>query len=217
MTKELVPLTPLNSSLARKLTDSNLPAAIKAAGHASAFAYEEFLFGQIRNKHTRRAYTHAVHHFLAWVDQNQASLPQISPKDVSDYFETLALAIPSKKPGRWGRHPASLARSTCSVLPPIFSACSAGHQLQRQMQCPGTRAPDARTPVLPTGGVRSIVEAMLTGSSLSAEMGPAHRSSIPSLDLTSCPMRADQRAQPRRKGYVHGITRAAHAAASRRS
>ena len=97
MNDELLPALPGGLAPARKLSESDLPAAIKAAGHASAFAYEEFLFGQIRNKHSRRAYTHAVKRFLAWVHQHELSLPQVTPKDVSDYFETLEMAIPSKK------------------------------------------------------------------------------------------------------------------------
>jgi len=97
MNDELLPVASFAQTPARKLSESDLPAAIKTAGHASAFAYEEFLFGQIRNKHTRRAYTHAIKRFLDWVHQYKLSLPQVTPKDVSDYFETLEIAIPSKK------------------------------------------------------------------------------------------------------------------------
>jgi site-specific recombinase XerD len=97
MNDERLPALPVNLAPARKLSDSDLPAAIKAAGYASAFAYEEFLFGKIRNPHTRRAYTHAVKRFLAWIHKHALSLPQVTPKDVSDYFETLDMAIPSKK------------------------------------------------------------------------------------------------------------------------
>ena len=83
---------------ARRLADADLPKVIKVAGPGSAFAYEEFLFGQIRNKHTRRAYTHAVHRFLDWCLKNNITLQQVRPRDVSDYFESLKkLSIPSKK------------------------------------------------------------------------------------------------------------------------
>lgn len=58
-TDSLVPALAFHPTPARKLADSDLPPAIRAAGHDSAFACEEFLFGQIRNSHTRRAYTHA--------------------------------------------------------------------------------------------------------------------------------------------------------------
>lgn len=102
MTEELLPALAAVQTLGRNLSESDLPAAIKAAGHASAFAYEEFIFGQIRNKHTRRAYTHAVNRFLNWVQTNGISLPQVTPRDVSDYFETLQISIPSKKLHRAG-------------------------------------------------------------------------------------------------------------------
>lgn len=88
---------------ARRLADADLPSAIKAAGANSSFAYEEFLFGQIRNKHSRRAYTHAVNRFLTWILTRKLPLHQVTPRDVSDYFETLGkLSIPSKKLHRSG-------------------------------------------------------------------------------------------------------------------
>lgn len=90
MTDDLMPVLPAAQTPARKLADSDLPAAIKAAGHASAFAYEEFLFGQIRNKHTSRAYTHAVKRFLAWVHIHELSLPHITPKDVSKILSVIS-------------------------------------------------------------------------------------------------------------------------------
>jgi integrase/recombinase XerD len=89
-------------SLVPKLTRDELPAAIKNAGDASAFAYEEFLFGHVRNKHTRRAYTHAVNRFLDWIQKRKIALHQVTPKNVGDYFESLELSIPSKKLHRAG-------------------------------------------------------------------------------------------------------------------
>lgn len=80
-----------------RLQKAELPISIQMAGSNSAFAYEEFLFGQIRNKHTRRAYVSAVNKFLEWIDQNEIRLRDVSPRDVSDYFETLKTSIPTKK------------------------------------------------------------------------------------------------------------------------
>ncbi len=97
-TTEVIPTVDSDQTVARKLADSDLPPAIKAAGPSAAFAYEEFLFGQIRNKHTRRAYTHAVHRFLDWIKKHDLALHQVTPRDVSDYLESLkTLSIPSKK------------------------------------------------------------------------------------------------------------------------
>ena len=94
--KEKTELIPINSRTL-KLADKNVPQAIKDAGDASAFAYEEFLFGQIRNANTRRAYESAVNRFLAWLKQVELSLVQVTPRDVGDYLDGLELSIPSKK------------------------------------------------------------------------------------------------------------------------
>ena len=48
--------------------DSDVPALILSAGDASRYAYEEFIFGEIRNKNTRLAYKRAVTGFLTWVE-----------------------------------------------------------------------------------------------------------------------------------------------------
>ena len=97
-TSELTPISEDSQLPALRLRDSDLPKVIKTAGPSAAFAYEEFLFGQIRNKHTRRAYTHAVHQFLDWSLKHDIQLQQVRPRDVSDYFESLKkLSIPSKK------------------------------------------------------------------------------------------------------------------------
>ena len=80
-----------------KLSEKDLPTAIKDAGHASAFAYEEFLFGRIRNSNTRRAYEAAVKRFLAWLENNRLPLARVSPRNVGDYLDGLELSIPSKK------------------------------------------------------------------------------------------------------------------------
>jgi len=85
-----------------KLSEQDLPAAIQQNGPASAFAYEEFLFGKIRNKNTRRAYQHAVRRFLDWILENQISLTQVTPRNVGDYLEGLEISIPSKKLHRAG-------------------------------------------------------------------------------------------------------------------
>jgi hypothetical protein len=78
---ELTPICEDSQLPARRLRDADLPKVIKTAGPSAAFAYEEFLFGQIRNKHTRRAYTHAVHQFLDWSLKHDIQLQQVRPRD----------------------------------------------------------------------------------------------------------------------------------------
>jgi len=60
-------------------------------------ACEEFLFGQIRNPNTRRAYQTAINRFLEWLRLREVSLGRVTPRDVGDYLDSLNLSIPSKK------------------------------------------------------------------------------------------------------------------------
>jgi len=80
----------------RKATD-DLPTIVAVAGPAARFAWEEFLFGRLRNHHTRRAYGRAVGRFLDWCEQRDLRLQQISPRDVGHYMDELSGALPTKK------------------------------------------------------------------------------------------------------------------------
>ncbi len=73
------------------------PALVASAGPAAQFAWEEFLFGQIRNEHTRRAYGHAVARFLKHCEQLGRELPQIAPADVGRYLDSLHHSAATKK------------------------------------------------------------------------------------------------------------------------
>ena len=70
---------------------------VQTAGPAAQFAWEEFLYGKIRNEHTRRAYCHAVSRFLAWCQARDISLTQIAPRDVGVYLDNLPSATQTKK------------------------------------------------------------------------------------------------------------------------
>lgn len=74
-----------------------IPKAISDAGNGARFAWEEFFLGKLRNVYTRRAYLHAVRHFLAWVELRHVELPRITPGMVGQYFDELAVSTPSKK------------------------------------------------------------------------------------------------------------------------
>lgn len=93
----LLPVEVVTESRALDFRHKDLPAAIQEAGAASGFAYEEFLFGQIRNANTRRAYEAAVNRFLEWLRLRGLPLVKVTPRDVGDYLDSLNLAIPSKK------------------------------------------------------------------------------------------------------------------------
>ncbi len=74
-----------------------IPQSISNAGSSAQFAWEEFFLGKLRNAYTRRAYLHAVRHFLSWAERRQIELPRITPGMVGQYFDELAISTPSKK------------------------------------------------------------------------------------------------------------------------
>ena len=78
-------LTPSNPSTALA---ENLPDIVRRAGQAAVFAAEEFVYGALRNEHTRKAYRHAVDRFLTWCDERGLSPGTIRPYDVSLYVES---------------------------------------------------------------------------------------------------------------------------------
>jgi site-specific recombinase XerD len=62
------------------------PAIIDQAGNAARFAWDEFFQGEIRNEHTRKAYTLAIRRFLEWCEERQVELVRITPGMVGQYF-----------------------------------------------------------------------------------------------------------------------------------
>jgi len=73
------------------------PPAVRAAGPAATFAWDEFFAGRLANRHTRAAYLAAVERFLAWVSPHESDLARITPGLVGRYFGELPLSTPSKK------------------------------------------------------------------------------------------------------------------------
>jgi site-specific recombinase XerD len=80
-----------------RVRHDEVPAIVSNAGAAARFGYEEFFYGQVRNRHTRRAYSRAVCRFLRWCEAQEKELNQISPADVGCYFDVFPGAIPTKK------------------------------------------------------------------------------------------------------------------------
>jgi integrase/recombinase XerD len=73
------------------------PAIIASAGPNAGFAWDEFFQGEIANAHTRKNYKHAVRKFLAWCEDRELELLDIAPGAVGQYFQELAVAVPTKK------------------------------------------------------------------------------------------------------------------------
>ncbi len=73
------------------------PSLIAEAGSNARYAWEEFIYGEISNVHTRRAYGKAVSDLLARADKSGLTLSQISPKFVRSHFEKMDTSVPTRK------------------------------------------------------------------------------------------------------------------------
>jgi integrase/recombinase XerD len=73
-----------------------MPPLVTQAGGNARFAWDELFSAQIRNPHTRRAYSHAVRQFLAWCEVHTLELRQITPGWVGTYYDQLDASTPTK-------------------------------------------------------------------------------------------------------------------------
>ena len=70
-----------------------LPALVTTAGDHAEIRFLEFFAAQIRNTHTRRAYSRAVGEFLAWcADAGVASIAVVQPLHVATWIEAQTLS-----------------------------------------------------------------------------------------------------------------------------
>lgn len=74
-----------------------LPGILRNAGPAARFAFEEFLHGQIRNPHTRKAYLHAVRLFCDWCEVAGREVTRVTPAHVGRYLNGLTVGVPTRK------------------------------------------------------------------------------------------------------------------------
>lgn len=73
------------------------PWLVIAGGSGARFAWEEFIYGQLRNAHTRRSYQRASDRFLRWCEARGLSLHTIKPAHVGQFLDGLSDAVSSKK------------------------------------------------------------------------------------------------------------------------
>jgi len=78
-------------------SDGDLPELIAQAGSSGQFAWEEFIYGKIRNPHTRAAYEGAIRRFLTHCAALNKQLPTVSPRDVGSYLDAQDYAPATKK------------------------------------------------------------------------------------------------------------------------
>ena len=79
------------------LQNEVIPVLVAKAGSSARFAWEEFIYGKIRNPHTRRAYERAIRQFLQHCDTLNKELATITPRDVGCYLDGLDYAPATKK------------------------------------------------------------------------------------------------------------------------
>ena len=94
MGTELVPL-PRGGQIAEAA--ASVPALIADAGGAARYAWEEFISGELRNAHTRKAYNLAVRRFLDWCQARGTGLVYITPGMLGAYFDAHPGSHPTKK------------------------------------------------------------------------------------------------------------------------
>ena len=78
-------------------TSEDVPSIVTSAGAAANFAYDEFVYGKLRNTSTRKNYKHATRQFLMFCEQRQRELTQIMPRDVGEYLDLMPVASATKK------------------------------------------------------------------------------------------------------------------------
>lgn len=78
-------------------SDASFPLLVEKGGSAAQFAWEEFIYGKIRNPHTRAAYERAIRRFLSHCETLKKQLPTVSPRDVGSYLDQQTYAPATKK------------------------------------------------------------------------------------------------------------------------
>ena len=94
--REIVPHRKSSNSQIVSRIRRQLPKIVQVAGGAAHVAWDEFFEAQISNHHTRKNYNHAVRRFLAWCEDRNQELIDITPGDVGRYIQKLPLAVPTK-------------------------------------------------------------------------------------------------------------------------
>lgn len=74
-----------------------IPAVVASAGRAAQFAWEEFIYGKIRNPNTRDAYERVIRRFLKHREERGKELHNVTPADVGRYLDGLDFAVATKK------------------------------------------------------------------------------------------------------------------------
>jgi site-specific recombinase XerD len=135
-----------------------LPALVAAADEHARTRFLEFFAANIRNPHTRRAYSRAVAEFLAWCeDADVASIAEVTPLHVATYIEQLQRA-----------RSAPTAKLRLAALRHLFDWMVTG-QIMPTNPAAAVRGPRhvvrrGKTPVLDPAEARQLIDAIDTST-----------------------------------------------------
>ena len=131
-----------------------MPALIAAAGDRASLRFLEFFAANIRNPHTRRAYSRAVAEFLAWCDDNRVpSITAVQPLHVSAWIEQ-----------QTREHAAPTAKLRLAALRHLFDWLVTG-QVMPANPAGSVRGPShivkaGKTPVLAPEEARALIDSI---------------------------------------------------------
>ena len=126
-------------------------AVLQRAGAAAAFAADEFFAARLANPHTRRAYARAVGRFLAWVDEQDVELAQVTPGMAGRFLEELAGGAASKNQvlAACRQFCAGLVQRHAMLLNPFATVAGRKHQVV-----------DGRTPEMSIAQAHALLAAI---------------------------------------------------------
>ena len=140
---ELVPRT---AALSR-----TFPAILQRAGKNALFAADEFFSARISNPHTRRAYARPVGRFLAWCEEQEIELRQVTPGLAGRFLQELPGSDPTRNLALAAlRHFFdALVTRHAVALNPFSSVRGRKHAV-----------PDGKTPELAIGQARGLLRSL---------------------------------------------------------
>jgi integrase/recombinase XerD len=135
-------------------TSCALPALITVAGDRATYRFLEFFTAQIRNPHTRRAYTRAVGEFCAWLEaRGLPSITAVTSIHVAAYVEELSR-----------RHAAPTVKQRLAAIRMMFDWLATGGILPfnpaSAVRGPSHVVKRGKTPVLTPEEARQLLDSI---------------------------------------------------------
>ena len=86
-----------DAELTLQLARRGARGVVERGGAGACLAAEEFFVAQLRNPHTRRAYSRQVLNFLDWCDRQGLGLADVSPGQAAGFIDALAPSISTQR------------------------------------------------------------------------------------------------------------------------